>query len=139
MAWGLQLLEELLRFFHGACASYLAKLSPQSRNKLLANIDVAAADAFYAAKDPKQKNSVFTIQKLLLKATDKYLEPLGIIGREIPPCESWIDFKNAADQEPAQAAEKMPSALRDINFDEATGKQLNTQVELPVASGKKKK
>ena len=138
---GLQLLEELLRFFHGACASYLAKLSPQSRNKLLANIDVAAADAFFAAKDPKQKHSVFTVQKRLLKATDKYLEPLGIIGKEFPPCESWINFTNTADQEPASAlaAEKMPSALRVISFDEATGKQLTTQVELPpVASGQKK-
>ena len=50
---GLEFLEDLLRFFHGTCASYVAKLSPQSRQKLLANIDVAATDAFYVAKDPK--------------------------------------------------------------------------------------
>ena len=124
-AWtgGLQLLEDLLRFFHGACRSHLAKLSPQSRQKLLGNIDVAAADAFYVAIDPKQKN-IQDVQSLLLQATVKYLEPLGITGTEIPSCESaWIYFNNAVDQATAKpgsssAAPHVPTALRVITFDE---------------------
>lgn len=89
----LRLLEDLLRFFHGACSAYLEKLSPQSRNKLLANIDVTAADTFFAAADPKHKNRVPEIEKQLLEATCKYLEPLGIKGTEIPRCESeWMNF-----------------------------------------------
>ena len=142
---GLQLLEDLLRFFHGTCASYLAKLSPQSRQKLLANIDVAAADAFFVAnKDPKQKHSIKNIQNLLLQAVVKYLEPLGITGTEIPSCESdWIDFTDVLDQAAAKpastsAGEEVPTALRVVNFDETTGRQLNTQVVLTDSPQQKK-
>ena len=62
-AWGdfewdhLQTLEEVLRFFHGACRPWLDKVQAQSRSKLLANIDVAATDTFFGASDPKQKKN----------------------------------------------------------------------------------
>ena len=45
----LQPLEGLLRFFHSTCKASLDKLSPQSRAKVQANIDVAAADTFLIA------------------------------------------------------------------------------------------
>ena len=65
----LQKLEDMLRFFHGACKDMLDKLTAQSRIKLLANIDICCADTFYAAKEPKLKYGEEKIQELLLEKT----------------------------------------------------------------------
>ena len=40
----LQFLEELLRFFHVCCIEYTSKMEPQSRIKLLGNIDTTACE-----------------------------------------------------------------------------------------------
>jgi len=74
----LQKLEELLRFFHGACKHIVDELQPQSRIVLLANVDIAAAEAFWTAKNTKGGDQ--NIQRLLLEATKKYLAPLGLEG-----------------------------------------------------------
>ena len=54
----LQYLEELLRYFHVTCKpKWEEKPKPQSRTMFLANVDVAATDAFYAVRplaDKKQ-------------------------------------------------------------------------------------
>ena len=136
----LEKLEELLRFFHVGCKAALERLKPQSRNKLLANIDVAATDAFWAAKEASAKNGVKKIQDILLRGTVKYVEALG---QEAAGCESaasgdytWIDFRGVT-EEPSKGmaqSSSVPSgppasAPAIINFDEETGAQLNTQVE----------
>ena len=83
-AWGtfswahLQKLEDLLRFFHGSCKDLVDKMPPQSRILILGNIDIAAAESFWAAKDPKLKHGEQKIQEILLVGTKKYLAQLGL-------------------------------------------------------------
>ena len=45
-------------------------------------MDIAAADAFFAAKDPKLKYGEKKIQSLLLESMRKYLTPLKLEGDE---------------------------------------------------------
>ena len=45
------------------------------------------------AKDPKHKFGVKKIEDLLLTATEKYLEPLGVKEQPVDVEQSWIDFK----------------------------------------------
>ena len=51
-------LEELLHFFHATCSLQLTALGPGPRNKTLANIDLAASDAFFAAATAEQKRAL---------------------------------------------------------------------------------
>jgi len=140
-AWGqfewnhLQLLEELLRFFHATCVPLLDKLLPQSRNKLLANVDVSATDAFWLAKDAKQKNGVEKIQSLLLEATHKYWETLDKQSEgKGQPTHPWILYKKK--EEAAVLEKDVKPAV--IHFDEHSGAQLNVQVEFPKEAKEKK-
>ena len=141
----LQLLEELLRFFHVSCKGVLADLPPQSRIALLGNIDVVAAEAFWFAKDPKMKYADEKIRAILLAGTKKYLEPLGMKGdvdkvRRIKGRAEWILWEEDKPQLELTASSSFPggyeSAPSVINFDEATGDQLNRQMSfaLPTAS-----
>ena len=149
-AWGtfswahLQKLEDLLRFFHGSCKDLVDKMKPQSRILFLGNIDVAAAESFWAAKDPKLKYGEQKIQEILLAGTKKYLAQLGLEEDEekvnsLYGRAHWICFKK--DAEPGQAiptAVETSSAPSVIKFDEITGTQLNTQVDFGVPSEEKK-
>ena len=97
----------------------------------MANIDFTAADTFFAAKHTKEKISVMKIQDLLLAATAKYLEPLGMQDEDLPQMHPWIDFKEVA--EDPQAAkdperDEPNSAPTVIPFDEQSGAQLNQQL-----------
>ena len=83
-----------------------------------------------------------TIRNLLLKATYKYLEPLGLNEKKLPTGRAgWIKFEESADDEQAteQTADagQITSAPRVVVFDEKTGKQLNKQVEMPEKPRKK--
>ena len=139
----LEKLEELLRFFHVSCKASLAKLKPQSRNKLLANIDVAATDAFWAGKDPKEKNSLAKIKDLMLRATVKYVEALGLVASDTASVDNpWIDFRDVAEQLSTGQAQSSSgpsgppaSAPAIIHFDEESGAQLNTQVDFGLPRG----
>ena len=119
-------------------------MQPQLRNKLLANIDVTAAETFFAKDCSKQKVSIKTIEASLLEATQKFLEPLGIEGDCAEVAEhSRIDFKKLAESEKATAAvvgqEPRSSAATVSSFDERTGEQLNQQLQFPeVAKGPRK-
>ena len=108
----------------------------------MANIDITAADTFFAAKCTKKKINVREIQDLLLAATAKYLEPLGMQGEDLPQMHPWIDFKEVA--EDPQAAkdpgrDEPNSAPTVIHFDEQSGAQLNQQLEFPGAEKINKK
>jgi hypothetical protein len=124
----LQKLEELLRLFHSTFMPQLKKLQPQLRNKLLANIDVTATDAFFATESSKVNVDVQVIQASLLEATRKFLVPLGVEGYSDPL--SWIDFEFAEQNKAAAdaAQETSSGAAKVIGFDEATGARLNTQL-----------
>jgi hypothetical protein len=140
-AWGefnwdaLQLLEDLLRFFHVSCLAHLNKLGDVSRIMLLGNIDIAAADAFFVAKAPKLRLSTEKIQKALLDATRKFMEPMGLmIGNsqylDLPDRKLWIEFpKEAGTAATPKEAEVELIAPRVLTFSESTGRQLNDQEE----------
>ena len=85
-AWGdtpwevLQLLERLPSFFYVQCKPfYEAHVEPQSRDAFMANVDVSAADAFFAAFRSQQPSRLkhAPITKALLDATVKYAEQIG--------------------------------------------------------------
>ena len=69
-------LEALLRFFHGNCMSVLDEMTPQSRSKMLANIDLACTEAFYAAK--LKKSARDDIRRSMLVTSAKYATELGV-------------------------------------------------------------
>jgi hypothetical protein len=147
ISWGdygwdhMQKLEDILRFFHGSCKSLVDKLKPHSRIQLLGNIDIAATEAFYGAKNAKLKE-VQKIEEILLTGTKKYMVQLGgdateetmkkLLGRA-----EWIVFKEDAATDARQPTEaKIDNAPHVIHFDELTGKQLITQVEILAAPEK---
>jgi hypothetical protein len=111
-AWGtfewahLQKLEDLLRFFHGSCKEILDGMKPQSRRiLLLGNIDIAAAELFWAAKDQKLKHGVQKIQEILLAGTKKYLPQVGLERdgkwmKELEGRADWIDWEKGAGPNP---------------------------------------
>ena len=145
-AWGsfssahLQKLEDVLRFFHGACKDILDKMTPQSRIKLLANIDICCAETFWAAKDPKLKYGEQKIQELLLEKTQQYLAPLGLEGDEeklksMTGRADWILFKKDAEREVKTAVAERNTAPKVIQVDEVTGAQLSQrQQSAPAAA-----
>jgi hypothetical protein len=155
----LRKLEELLRFFHGSCTPITDKMASKDRIKLVGNIDVVAADAFFNAKDSKLRHGETKMGEILLAATRRYLTPLGLdfmaqnniqneeelkvqlvrnptpigynfIGRA--PC---ILFATDAHAEATTAQATLTAPQRSgpvvIQRDERTGEPMNTQVEFP--------
>ena len=149
----LQKLEDLLRFFHGSCKDIIVyKLNPQSRIVFLANVDIAAAEAFYAAAQTKTKGKYAApkvIQDALLAATTKYLAQLGLdedadTVKNLRGDSEWISFKKdakAADTTPTTPMTTPPhtvdSAPCVVTFDEATGVVLNQQRQFEKTTDKK--
>ena len=128
----LQKLEELLRLFHSTFMPQLHKMQPQLRIRLLANVDVTATDAFFVTESSKQNVAVQVIEASLLKATQKFLEPLGVEGYISTDEHSWIDFQKFAESDKAAAGaaqETTSSAASVIGFNEETGERLNQQVQ----------
>ncbi len=139
-AWGaygwehLESLETLLRFFHDTCQEALDKLPPHSRIQILANIDVAATEAFFAAKAIK-KVTVRKIQELLLESTAKYAEQLGLsVDQRTSAEHPWIEFQVTPEEEKKANLDAMKCAPAVINFDEKTGEQLTRQVNFEIPS-----
>lgn len=127
----LESLEALLRFIHVTCKPALGRLEPQSRLTFLANFDVGAADAFLAAKAIK-KNSKAKVQELLIQATEKLVQEIGLVGNAAQSSEHpWIDFRPPAVAARMQTAvgTSLPIAPTVIRFNEESGVQLNSQIE----------
>jgi len=123
-------LEELLRFFHVACKPFFEKLQPQSRAKVMADIDIAATDTFFFYEKPRVKPNMKKLQERLLEACEKHLEHLGISPDDAFFTEqSWIKFHDANATAATAAAKAAPVAPVVICFDEETGKQRNQQVD----------
>ena len=125
----LQLLEGLLRFFHVDLTDLVGKLEPQSRQKLLGNIDVAAADAFFTQASKKQKVSIKTLQNALRESTHEYATQLGVQKTHVPATMPWIDFTGdtPATEAAVAAGTKLCSAAEIIVFDEKSGAVQNQQ------------
>ena len=125
----LQLLEGLLRFFHVDLTVLVGKLQPQSRQKLLGNIDVAAADAFFTQASKKPKVSIKAIQNALREGTREYAVQLGVNETHVPQTMPWIDFTGdtPATGAAVAAGTMMCSAAEIIVFDERSGAVQNQQ------------
>jgi len=134
----LESLESLLRFVHVTCKPDLDKLTPQSRNTMLALFDVAASDAFITAK-PKRGNKA-KIQEGLIAATAKIVADMGLTDPAGKAADQmWINFKrggvDAAPTETSGDTAHAPAAPAVIRFDETTGAQLNEQIEFHIDDG----
>lgn len=136
-AWGtykwddLESLEDVLRFFHVTCEPQLRNIPPQSRIKLLANVDVAATDALYLAKDPKKvKQSGDQIRERLLAGVEKYVNEIGLQGDDRKAHDKpWIDFTQTSESSSLKVAQDATKhAPTVIRFDEGSGEQLNEQL-----------
>ena len=170
-AWGsfqwrdLQLLEELLRFFHVSCKKYVDKLSQYDQQKLLGNIDISAADEFLIAKDPRRRHNHQKVKEMLLSATRKHLETLELdkcivlqqsgfsarVSQGSAFCEDtfpgkadWIAWpKDGRRTVQAEVVEEenaatgaVSSAAAVIRFDPKTGERLTDQVDFSLAVAK---
>jgi hypothetical protein len=74
----------------------IAALGPEAQNKFLANLDVAAAEAFYVtATASARKSTKAHIEQALLNATRKFLTQLGIkelaVANDSFTVADWID------------------------------------------------
>ena len=123
-----KLLENMLRFFHADISGLVGALEPSSRNRLLANVDVAAADAFYTQAIKKPKVTVTAIQDALCEALQPMAADLQVGGTHVQKGAEWIKFEQNTEANPAVAAEiQMRSAAAVITFDEKSGAAQNQQ------------
>ena len=124
-------LEALLRFFHGNCMSVLDEMTPQSRSKTLANLDLACIEAFHAAK--MKKSARDDIRRSMLVTSAKYATELGVAEKTLEGV-PWIDFGSAIQQDQGKVEKVDIVWTKIIKFDEKTGEQLSAQVEVPQSS-----
>ena len=154
----LEKLEQMLFYFHTTRRVDLHKLASDEQNKLLANVDCAAADAFYGAATAKgkQKSSIRIVQDALLKSTLKYFEQLGgeqtadpkgeenqeneaaVAAKEgeaaVAARPEWIDFSKVAlaDADDDDRSSLPGSAANIPKFDERSGARLTAEEEFPT-------
>ena len=132
--WGEDILrlEDVLRFFHVECQPSFAKLKPQLRNTVMANVDIAAADAYYNARTVGKKKSIADVDAILLLAVTKYAEELSLAGEARQSTTSpWVKFIPSIAAKAAAVA--AAPHLRVQTYNEATGAPQNSQVEFHVA------
>ena len=125
-----RLLEELLRFFHVTCQPLLAQMQPQLRNKILGNVDVAAADAFWTSKQAKPKHNIDKMKSLMVASAQKSWEaivpePSDRVHHRLLPKDSWIAFGKTE----VEAVDDGTTAVAVASFNEHTGDLLNRQVD----------
>ena len=127
-------LEAILRFFRVVCKDAVDELQPQSRSKLLGNVDVLCTEAFYSAKTAKKSQE--KIRECLLEVATKTAKELDVVARKDGQ-HPWIDFSTPASQKKdAQQEDPSTKAPVIVRFDEKTGEQLNAQAELPEETNK---
>ena len=87
----LELLEDLLRYFHTTCKEPISKLKPQARNKLLTNIDICATENFLLKAQSMKKIKADDIKSSLLGNTTKFLTSMEVTASQLPtPDRAWI-------------------------------------------------
>ena len=162
----LEPLEDILRYFHVGYKAWLDRVTPQSRIPLLANVDIAAADAFLNAKDctvkfqtqkeaPPANKWILKVKKALLDATHKYSKALPqmkninceddrqahILFEEAQTARaSWIQWPQEETQASAKnTAVAEPVAPRVIIYNEITGARQNQQLDFKEQTEKQGK
>jgi hypothetical protein len=137
-AWDeLQYLEKLLQYFHVTCKlKWEEKLKPPARTMFLANVDVAATDAFYAARPLAGKKQLEKTKKALIAAVTKYALEIGPPAGSPESEDSWIVFDwgqcGTATTVGTTSVTKPPLvAPKVITFDEKTGECITQQNEFP--------
>ena len=122
-------LEQLLRYFHGACAASAAAMLADARLSLLANVHCVAAEAFI------QTNKPHALEAVLLAATAKYFEEVKMhcVRQKMAtpaPGEPWTCYTAVAaekgDDNATVAAKRSASKImpKVKEFNEDTGKPM---------------
>jgi len=125
----LQILEDMLRFFHVSCKDIIDGLTPQLRIQLCGNVDTQAAEAFWLVRNGRGTKNVADekVRANLLQATAKYLAPLGLDKdatklMSLPGRASWIDFTASVNElQEEKEAVTNKTAPKVVFFNEATG------------------
>ena len=117
-------------------------MGPEAQNKFLANLDVAATEAFYVTATASVRRSTKAhIEQALLNATRKFLTQLGIkelaVANDSFTVADWIDFNkcdsdSGAPNDESSSSNVQPgiahsSAANIIMFDEFTGTRLTSE------------
>jgi len=142
-------MEDLLRFLHVECKGYTDKLPPQSRDKAMADADIAIAEAFIKAKaqgeeKKKKATTVKDVKDILLAAAAPTLDILNIPSDErVSKRDAWIEWKdkkNNAAAKTGEHAENEPvsTEVRVMEYDEITGAAKNSQIDFSTAKEKTK-
>ena len=146
-------LEELPRFFHTQCSALFNTFTTHARLRLLGEVDILAAEAFYIGmaslkgtkKDAKQKEAA--IKEALLTATLKFAQDLDLCGegsrmKEIADKPEWIVYVPPESPQSAPIAEAVESQTAAegqkcniIHFDETSGKALSEQATNAQSAG----
>ena len=130
-------LERLLHFWHHDCKADVAALKdPYKEAWLLANVDIHAAEAWYACKS---KTVIVRVREDLIKATQKYAAEIKLDQKspgELPQKDQWLDYRQKEPTAPIVAAPTctvMPDRImpRVIQFSE-DGRALNMQDEMTI-------
>ena len=123
-----KLLENMLRFFHADLSGLVGVLEPSERNRMLASVDIAAADAFYTQAIKKPKVTVTVIQEALCEALQPMAADLQVLGTHVQKGAEWIKFQQNTETKTAVAVEiQLRSAAAVIMFDEKSGAVQNQQ------------
>ena len=136
----MQHLEALLRHLHVRMKAHMeARLAPQSRGLWLANVDVAAADAFTGSKNDSGINAFEKTKKAMLAATAKYVHQIK--GAEIKADAEWIVFANLMQQITSAVATEAPEVVKPklIQFNEETGEALDQQIAFKMVKEEQKR
>ena len=136
----IQILEEILRFFHVSCMCMINTLSLPDQIKIQGNIDITSADTFHQTITKNPNSTDTQLRDSLLSATRRFVTELGMEADEVslPPSPKCIDGRadwiawgaDKADAEVKPAVAVTPNvAPVVIEYDEVTGLPKNRQVD----------
>ena len=124
-------LEDVLFFFHTKCKHAVAALPSNEQSIFIANVDVAAANAFVGAalaqKLPAKKDMAIAVAKYW-KQLQAGAEPVqDKVTGHWPSFRTAVDLAESAKAKPAVAGQKLPPTYAQpilIHYNEDTGKAL---------------
>ena len=130
----IEILEELLRYFHVACAQSFQSLPLGARAKTMANVDISAAEAFYQQTVSLKLTSKAKIQEALLESVAASAQNLKV-GQGLD--HAWIKFPTATAATPVHIDADLEAAPMVVVYDETSGSLINQQVDFSIDDPKK--
>jgi hypothetical protein len=106
-------LEKLLRYFHVVCSDLVAQKSPKQSALFLANVDVAATEAFIASPVSKRRQGMiaatskhyFDLERAGKEAEEGFTMPYLAAGAE------WMQFEKKQEEQAQAAPVLLPRVL----------------------------